>query len=151
MLLRAAVTTFQAFRRIVWFVTRPEVFGVHAVPLTDRGEVVLVRLTYARGWFLPGGGLKPGEDPEAGILRELREEIGLTRHASLEWVAEFRDRPDFRRDLVQLYRLRGVAFTPPTWSLEIDEVRAFPPEALPPKLPGITRVQLVMAGVLSPR
>ncbi len=145
------MTTFQSFRRAVWFFTRPEVFGAHAVPLTDRGEVVLVRLTYARGWFLPGGGLQAGENPQAAILRELREEIGLTSFDSIEWVAEFRDLPDFRRDLVQLYRLRGVAFTPPAWSIEIDEVRAFPPESLPRKLPGITRVQLVMAGVLAPR
>ncbi len=28
-------------------------------------------------WDLPGGFLEPGEDPEAGIVRELREETGL--------------------------------------------------------------------------
>lgn len=29
-------------------------------------------------YFLPGGGLDPGETPEAGILREIREELGRT-------------------------------------------------------------------------
>jgi 8-oxo-dGTP pyrophosphatase MutT (NUDIX family) len=28
-------------------------------------------------WWLPGGGLEFGEDPEAGMLRELAEETGL--------------------------------------------------------------------------
>ena len=29
-------------------------------------------------WMLPGGGLEFGEDPADGVLRELREETGLT-------------------------------------------------------------------------
>lgn len=28
-------------------------------------------------WSLPGGGLDHGEDPKAGILRELKEELGI--------------------------------------------------------------------------
>ncbi len=38
----------------------------------------------ARGpaWIAPGGGLRPGEDPAAGLARELVEETGL---ADLEW------------------------------------------------------------------
>jgi len=39
----------------------------------------MVRHSYMPGWHFPGGGLRRGETPEEGILRELREEIGLTR------------------------------------------------------------------------
>lgn len=44
----------------------------------------------AGAWQLPQGGLDPGEDPEAAVLRELSEEIG-TRNAGVmgrmpEWL-----------------------------------------------------------------
>jgi 8-oxo-dGTP pyrophosphatase MutT (NUDIX family) len=44
-------------------------------------QVLLVRaaphLTVAGQWFLPGGGLDHGEEPEAGLRREFQEETGL--------------------------------------------------------------------------
>ena len=45
------------------------------------GQVLLVRaasyLTVAGRWFLPGGGINHGEDPEAALRREFNEETGL--------------------------------------------------------------------------
>ncbi|TNC73027.1 NUDIX domain-containing protein [Rubellimicrobium roseum] len=147
-LIRAGVSSFQSLRRAVWFVTRPEARGVHAVPLTPEGHVVLLRLTYAKGWRLPGGGLKRGENPREAILRELREEIGLQTHMALDDLGEFHHRPDFRRGVAEVFLVRGATYAPPAWSLEVEEVRAFPPEALPPDLPAVTAHQLRMAGLL---
>ncbi len=50
-----------------------------AVVIDDRGRVLLLRHRFrpASGWGIPGGFLKPGEQPEDAIRRELREEIGL--------------------------------------------------------------------------
>jgi 8-oxo-dGTP pyrophosphatase MutT (NUDIX family) len=48
----------------------------------DRGRVLLCRIAAdnpdSGRWTLPGGGLDPGEHPEAGMARELHEETGLT-------------------------------------------------------------------------
>ena len=51
--------------------------GALAVVVRPDGRLLLVDQPYVRGWALPGGDLKRGEDPAAGLTRELREEIGL--------------------------------------------------------------------------
>lgn len=55
--------------------------SVVIVPVTDAGEVVLVRQYRPAigqwAWELPAGSLKPGEDVERAAARECQEEIGL--------------------------------------------------------------------------
>jgi ADP-ribose pyrophosphatase YjhB (NUDIX family) len=43
----------------------------------DDGAVLLVTQPYRRGWGLPGGFLRRGEDAEAAAHREVREELGV--------------------------------------------------------------------------
>ena len=42
-----------------------------------RGAFVLVREKNEDRWILPGGRLQVGEKPEAGLLREIQEELGV--------------------------------------------------------------------------
>lgn len=104
--------------------------GVHGVPLTGQGRVVLIRLTYAPGWRIPGGGRNRGEEPEQAMLRELREEIGLISHGSIARLE------DDRRDLGEtveratFFLIRDVVYRPRR-SFEVAEVREFDPSALP--------------------
>jgi 8-oxo-dGTP pyrophosphatase MutT (NUDIX family) len=144
-LLHLAVYGFQALRRSVWFVTRPPSTGVHAVPLTPEGKVVLVTLSYAHGWRLPGGGHKPSEPAETAMLRELREEIGLKGCTSIELVANFRHRPDFRRGRGSLFIVREVTYQPPRWSLEVAKVGEFALDDLPADTSRITYRLLELA------
>lgn len=46
--------------------------------------------TTLEAWQMPQGGLDPGEEPEAGALRELEEETGIPPHL-VEIVARSRD------------------------------------------------------------
>ena len=41
------------------------------------GRVLMVDQRHTGGWALPGGHLRRGEDPLDGLLREVREEVGL--------------------------------------------------------------------------
>lgn len=131
-LIRIVLTFLQGLRRLLWLVTGPGRDGVHAVALTPGGKVVLVRLTYARGWRLPGGGRKRGESQVEGMLRELREEIGLVSHGAVERLqaVEREARPG---DRSALFLVREVAYRPGQ-TLEVEEVGEFDPADLPANL-----------------
>lgn len=101
-------------------------------------------LSYAKGWRLPGGGRKTDEDPSAAMLRELREEIGLTAYTAIEPVCDFEHRPDFRHGEATLFVVRGVEYRP-RWSLEVKAVEAFDLSALPTGTAAITHRLLRLA------
>lgn len=62
--------------RAKWRLLRPITTGVRVMVLNG-DQVLLIRHTYQRGWFMPGGGLKRNETLEEAARRELREETGL--------------------------------------------------------------------------
>jgi 8-oxo-dGTP pyrophosphatase MutT (NUDIX family) len=69
----------------------PARYVLSAVVYAERGDEILL-LKRAAGsalagqWFLPGGVVEPGELPEDGARRELREESGLEIDGELEIV-----------------------------------------------------------------
>lgn len=128
--LRPALTALHGALRLGWFVRRPRTFGAHALAITPGGRIVLVKLRYAPGWRLPGGGRREGESPEEAVLRELREEIGLTRYGSIERACELEEQADFKRDLAALLIVRGVEYRP-RWSWEVEDVIEADPRDLP--------------------
>ena len=61
--------------RVYCFIFRPIRMGVR-VMMIENDKVWLVRQTYMRGWFMPGGGVKKGETLDKAARREAREETG---------------------------------------------------------------------------
>ncbi len=58
--------------------TRPLfTIGTFAVIFDEQGQVLLSHRRDMDAWNLPGGGLEPGELPDEGVCREVREETGL--------------------------------------------------------------------------
>jgi 8-oxo-dGTP pyrophosphatase MutT (NUDIX family) len=132
-ILRVLLTAIHSLLKLNWFVRRPRTFGAHALALTPEGQVILVRLRYAPGWRVPGGGRAKDESPHEAVLRELREEIGMTAHGEVRLAAELEERPDFKRDLASLLVVRDVRYRP-RWSWEIEAVIEVPLDALPADL-----------------
>ena len=108
------------------------VLGVNALVLDEAGRVLLVRHSYQRGWRLPGGGVDPGETPEAAIRRELAEEVGLGG-GTVRFAGHYARRVLWISHVVALYRVDGaaIAFRP---GLEIREILWADPAAPPPGL-----------------
>lgn len=98
-----------------------------------RGSNVLLsrraRPPHAGEWDLPGGFLESGEHPEAGIVRELREETGLAaRVARLVHVGVGRYHEDDTLNLVYLVEAEGDFLA----GDDSAELRWFQLDKLPP-------------------
>jgi len=88
--------------------------------------------------------MKPGEDSQAAMLRELREEIGLTDYDSIEAVTGFVHCPDHRRGKATLFIVRGVVYRP-RWSVEVKRVGEFSLDELPDTTARATHDLLALA------
>lgn len=106
-----------------------ETFGVHAIALTPERRIILVRLRYAQGWRLPGGGRKQNEDPRDAVLRELREEIGMTAHGEV-------------RGAGALWLVESVGYRPRKWSWEVEEIAEASIDHLPDDVAPVTMKQI---------
>lgn len=130
-LLRAGATIIHKLLATSWFFRKPRTFGAHAIALTPKGRLVLVKLWYARGWRLPGGGRNHSESALDAVLRELREEIGLTSHGSVDLACELEEIVDFKRDNCSIVVVRDVQYRPKRWSWEVEAVAEAPLDDLP--------------------
>jgi hypothetical protein len=60
-ILRVGLTAAHKLMKAGWFIRRPRTYGAHAIALTPKRRIVLVKLRYAPGWRVPGGGRKANE------------------------------------------------------------------------------------------
>ena len=92
-----------------------KVVDVVAGVITDaRGRILLARRTEGRDlaglWEFPGGKREPGETPEAALVRELHEELGIVAHVGDHLITVPQRYPDkrLRLDVRHVTRWTGV-------------------------------------------
>lgn len=116
--------------------------GVRGIVEDAHGQILLVRHTYTKGLFLPGGGVERGETTELSLRRELEEEGGVRVTGSPELLGVFSNHHVFRNDHVLLYRIRSQDWDPcgDPIGREISEIIWCDPSALPEEVtPGTQR------------
>ena len=115
--------------------------GVRGV-LLDEDQVLLVRHSYVPGWYLPGGGVEPGETAEAALARELEEEAGVRLAARPILFGLYHNEGAHRLDHVALYVCRDWQRRGRRASAEIVACELFPLAALPDDATPATRARL---------
>ena len=128
-------TIERAMRRgmhVYWRFARGLTLGVRGLVIDETRRIFLVKHTYVPGWYLPGGGVEPGETLLDALARELKEEgnIDLIEPPALHAVY-FNTRVS-RRDHVALFVVG--AFRQPAPPVPDHEIMAhgfFAPDALP--------------------
>jgi len=111
--MRTAYRTAHLMLRTYWFVRRPRTNGSLAALWHD-GKILLIKNSYRRQHSLPGGYVRPGEDPAEAASREVREEIRI-EVPSTKFDLAYHGTKTFesRRDTLDIYEA------------ELDEAPAF--------------------------
>jgi 8-oxo-dGTP pyrophosphatase MutT (NUDIX family) len=127
----------------------PVAFAALALIVRD-GKVLLARHSYVPGWLLPGGGVARGEPPEQAVLREMREEIGLTRASPPELFGLYSRKTGWATNVIALYRMDDVEFTFAP-NFEIREIQFADPLDPPQGTPLSVRTRLKEFAGLEPK
>lgn len=116
---------------------RRPVVGIAAAARTRDGRWLLIRRADTGTWALPGGTLEWGETLRDALVRELREEAGVTQSDVSRVVGVF-SRPDRDPRFHAVTIVVEVLVEPPALEpmnpLEILEARLFTEETLPTEL-----------------
>jgi ADP-ribose pyrophosphatase YjhB (NUDIX family) len=109
---------------------RPTTFGVRALITNADGEILLVRHSYGRHWYLPGGGHSGTETLTATLKRELDEELGLSFGCSPKLLGVYSNHFEYKKDFVAVFVVEEFDLQPKV-SSEVEEWGFFRSTQLP--------------------
>lgn len=132
---KIAVKIIRRFQSLIGITS----IGVRAIVVNERNHVLLIRHTYSPGWYLPGGGIKKGENVYDAIVRELLEETGIIVQSSPKLFAIYLHNYAGTSDYPVLFVIKKYEKIT-TKSIEIAEIDWFNYDALPEDItPGTQR------------
>ena len=137
-MLRPVATFINRTLRVYWRITKPVTFGVRAVVLGPDGRLLLVKHTYDKYWYLPGGAMKRGEEATAALKREVKEEIGIAELRIERNLGTYVSTREGKRDTIEVFVAHAAAMGK-RQRLEIAAAEWFAPDALPPDASPATR------------
>ncbi len=122
----------------------PYTLGVRVIVEDAEQRILLVRHSYLRGWYLPGGGVETGETLEEAACREVREEAGVLARGRPALLNVYLNEQATGRDHVGLFHMARWSeagnFLQP--NREILEAVFFSPKELPQEISAATARRL---------
>jgi 8-oxo-dGTP pyrophosphatase MutT (NUDIX family) len=112
-------------------VSRGMTLGVRAACFDGEGRLFLVRHSYLRGWYMPGGGVERHETVDQALAKELQEEGNLVVTDTPQLIGIYLNRSASRRDHVAFYRVTVAQTAPRKADWEIVESGFFALDDLP--------------------
>ncbi len=138
------------FVRLYWKWFRPKTSGAKAL-IINGGNILLTKNINVRLWSLPGGKVDEGETPEQCLLRELKEELGLSITKADFKLGEYVSEKEGKKDTVYVFVVNtpSADFTK-DWELEDAkwfDLRNLPKDISPATLRRIREFQEGKRGV----
>jgi ADP-ribose pyrophosphatase YjhB (NUDIX family) len=118
------------FRKLYWFLFRPQVRGVKSL-IQFENKFLLVKLAYAhKQWGIPGGGVDAKETFRDAVMRETFEEVGVSLQNPQKIGSYFSD-VDFRQVTVEVFHTMVDNNFFEIDPIEITEAGWFAPDEVP--------------------
>lgn len=91
---------------IYWALFKVTTIGVRVL-VEHEGKVLLIKHSYRKGYYFPGGGVKRGEEFSQACIREVFEETGLVID-KMQLVSVYRNFLESKNNCVLIYRAGSV-------------------------------------------
>ncbi|MEP5813125.1 MAG: NUDIX domain-containing protein [Roseibium sp.] len=133
-------------------IRNPYTLGVRVIVEDAQNRILLVRHSYLKGWYLPGGAVDAAETLHDAAIREVLEEAGIYSGSPATLLNIYLNDRDWGRDRVGLFHLADwsetASYLQP--NKEIAEARFFEFDDLPLEITGATlsRIQEFRSGTI---
>lgn len=131
---------FQRLKKLYYQILQPITLGSRCLVVSGN-TVLLVKHSYAKGWYLPGGGVEKGESFRDAAKREVREETGLDVD-DLTLFHLYYSRIEGKNDHIALFTTTEFKGEPHITGGEITEITFAPFDQLPPDTSPATRQRI---------